>query len=374
MKQGNDEWTNDKFANYDNDGDGVVDDFDVKIDYAEWQDSNLDGNAEKNEPTCYTKGTAPDMTAVFAISPSLTTPVNAKLQIKNGSTILVIKDVELSGNEKTVEGLKWGTGLPENVENSMYTLNWEISFDGGATYSDIGSTATNFFVVYDTPQGSTLTAKRMDWATKNVSFSSTELAEKQIAEAIHNKLAEDPPYDLQENWRNIGNGWELLDDNDKYGQCKEQAYLMQCAMELLGVKHTKVVLVRASTDCNNCIDSESRPCPTHEKDWLCLDYAQTPPPKDGYPPIMHTCEACCVVKSHYYAVWPKVDAGSACGVLKKLIDEKHVIAQRYSFQGNPCSIWPQMPCCKKNNCKSKTYHACPPIDPPIPYPYAEYGQ
>ena len=233
LKQGNDAWTNDSFE----------DDGDVTIDYAEWQDNNLDGTAEKDEPVSYTKGSSPDMTVVLAISPGLTTSVGAKLRVNKGASTLIIKDVSLSGTEITVSGLSWATALPDNVANSTYSFSWAISLDGGATYCDFATTATQFFVVYATPQGSTLTAKRVNWCTQLANMQSTpdEIGDVVGPDAVGgarfgtDSIFGSPP--------SLSTAWEVMDG--KTADCGSLSTLMKYELDLLGATGAEVRFVYA---------------------------------------------------------------------------------------------------------------------------------
>lgn len=137
----------------------------------------------------------------------------------------------------------------------------------------------------------------MDWATDAADGSASEQA---VADAIQDALGGvDPPFEPGEK-EDLGEGWELL-DGFTYGECDEQAHLMELAVRILGVP-AQTRLVYASTDAGagNCVELDARWCPLHGVEFLCLDFYG-----GGTPANMNQFEGCCAAADHYYSVWPK---------------------------------------------------------------------
>lgn len=326
----------------------------------------------KNDPVCFTRGSAPELVKVkLATEPYLSKKVSAKLRVTFSSPaapneLIFEKNIILNGSEWI---LKKDEVIAINAINSFddfvgriaYDHKWELSLDGGSAWTTFFDTHTpgnvdkslDVLLTYATPQGSIVTAKRMYGATSNAGGISTL---RSIAGNIHHNLATSNPPHEDSRLPSVDEGqeWELL-DGKKYGRCNDQAKLMELALEILGIPENKVEtkLVRASKDSLNCLDFESRDCSIHGEEYLCLDFAQ------GLLYTINAYEGVCVVEGHYYAVVPELDATDACEILRLL----KVDMQIYSFYGgshigvDPCQYYPHLECCKTNSC-IPWYHPC----------------
>lgn len=226
-KQDSDEWTND---NYGDNGTPITE--------PEWQDLDLDGAADKDDPVCYTQSSSPEMTAMIHFN--LIYDISAKVKVKNGTTTLVTKDITLSDIDIIVDDLIWSSPLPDTLLTSDYTLTWSISFDGGITYNDFGTSTTRFFVVLNDPDetnscgsDSYLTCKRISEVLDNAGTTSY------IGTIAPNIQQWRDDFGIDTSGRTSGTDgakiWALLDGTEK-GQCKEGSLLMEQAVRLLGIE------------------------------------------------------------------------------------------------------------------------------------------
>ena len=313
-KQGNDTWANDTFR----------DDGNVVIDYPEWQDDNLDGTPEKNEPVCYTGGKTPTMTAVLALPAALPSFASAKLRVTKDGTTLVTKDVSLSASEVTVNNLTWETPLPSILGSSGYTLTWSISLDGGGSYTEIGKSVNWFFVVLGTPKTSNsyleankLTCKRIFEVlerTKDAAAHTGTIAS--YIQQWQRELAPGP--------RTTGvNGsklWALMDRTET-GQCMEGALFMEQAIRLLGIpaehQHVLPTLnpawehVRSAINFVDAVTRSNCDCGVEETLGLYFSSA-------GYLTGWNEGEGCCLVGGKLYAAF----AGNLIGEVGGIVGQR----------------------------------------------------
>ncbi len=221
------------------------------INGAEWQDDDLNGTAEINDPVCYKKGTTttptfPGMTATFKIKPEdVSVSVSGKLKVLCDSVPFVSERTITIPTSGIVSGLNWDTsesGLTTML-NTYMTLDWEFApNDGSAAYSSIGNSETQFFVVYDTPKPTySLTAKRVNWSLNSSTYgdSITECAGK-----MKTKVSGSPGFNYEHPENNLnyntncnGNIWEYLDQNSN-GDCITLAVLACAGLNILGIEAT----------------------------------------------------------------------------------------------------------------------------------------
>ncbi|MDE0298631.1 MAG: hypothetical protein OXN17_08370 [Candidatus Poribacteria bacterium] len=179
------------------------------------------------------------------------------------------------------------------------------------------TTSHTLYQVFATPRGAVkdFTKSHIKTACKMADGKDSEVA---VADAVHNALGDnDPPYDPFEQ-PTLASGWGLLDNPDTYGECDEQAKLMQDIVELLGLTAT-VENVRASTNAGpgNCLDLETQKLNAlNRQEWLLLDFD---PSETGT--YWNNFEACCVTADFYYAVWPKLKGTDDYDILKQLIEQ-----------------------------------------------------
>ena len=310
-KQGTDAWSNDKFG----------DNGDVIINYPEWQDNDLDGTADIDDPVCYTQSSCPNMTAVLAVSPNLSTAVTAKLRVKKGSTELVAKDITLSGSETTVSDLAWAatSALPATLLTSDYALTWSISLDAGSTYCDIGISVNRFFVVLGIPgqvnsygSGNNLTCKRISEVLDNAGTTAN------VGTIAANIQTWRDDYGINNTGATTGvNGakiWALLDFTEK-GQCGEGFILMEQAVRLLGVpaEYQHVFpAISLPVPVHSAASSASAPTREHDSTTENLYMYFT---AAGAFTGWNVGEGCCLVGGKLYAAWAGYRVGESGGVV-----------------------------------------------------------
>ena len=211
-----------------------------------------------------------------------------------------------TGPTYTTTSISSANPLPAKVYKFDYHSDW--IFTDWSSHTDSGMGSNSFLVTWGTPTGSSVTFKRLNWAvTAATNATTAEL----VADGIWNALGNvDPPLEPGENGKSLlpdgGNEWKLLDGTFT-GECDEQARLMKRGVEILG-SSASVALVYASSD-SNAMDMESR-VSAYDPD--LHDYLIY------YYPGPNAFEGCCVSASKWYAVWPKVKAGSALDILRNL--------------------------------------------------------
>ncbi len=201
--------------------------------------------------------------------------------------------------------------LPGFVSIITDSIDWEarLNVNPPLNLDLLRSGPHKVYVTYGPPSGSAQTEKRINWACTQASGGITE---ENIADAIHDALADnDPPYELYEKESN-GSGWTLMAETT-WGDCDDQATLMRLALNLLGVSAT-TAQVAASTNAGAgaCLDLEYKYDGGYRW-WLILDFN----PTAGY--SWNAYEGCCVAAGNYYAVTPKRKASNDYDMLKNEI-------------------------------------------------------
>ena len=202
----------------------------------------------------------------------------------------------------------------------MLSFDWKISLDGGNSYSLMASTDHILFQTWSTPTGTTNTAKRVDWSTWKADLAISDSA---AANGIHNGLGNvDPPYEPGEK-PTLGNSWTLL-DGGTYGECDEQAGLMEDCVEMLGISaSTADVRASSNSGAGNCLDQESK-IEESIKKWLILDF------NTGAGYNWNAFEGCCVTTGSYYAIWPKCKATDDYDMLKNKLATQQYWVKTYN--------------------------------------------
>jgi hypothetical protein len=279
----------------------------------EWipDDSDPNTDPEQNNPISHTKNIklATDITVKIAPS-GLTFDL-----IGDGPNNYVdfTKTAITSTGSDQIVSVTADDNLVNQVDTLEKSISWTIKLtDFNPDYEHNAGTSGphKMYITYGTPSGSVVTEKRMSWSCQKADGSTTD---SEVADAIHNALGDvDPPYEPREK-PSLGSGWPLL-AGTTYGECDEQAGLMELAVELLGLSGD-VRLVRASTNAgaDNCLDYEFRTCPVHGFERLLLDFYG-----GGDPNNMNQFEGCCETAGSYYAVWPKQKATNDYTMLQAL--------------------------------------------------------
>ena len=209
MKTGTDTFTNDEFGS----------EGDTAIVNPIWIDANTDGTPETNDPAAYAVGSSPTLTGV-TLTVSGPAGFSAPAKVKAGPAQNVsgvfnfpAVDVTLSGTTVSVPDLTTADTVGPVVNNSTYDLHWNISADGGATYTEFGLSSHLLFVTIGTPSGyyanPGVTAKRIDRATA-IARGTSDLVTIAQKMAAANELF--PGFDLDGGTDVMGtNHWALLD-------------------------------------------------------------------------------------------------------------------------------------------------------------------
>jgi hypothetical protein len=181
-------------------------------------------------------------------------------------------------------------------------LGAEISYDGGTTYFNVGSSSNKLYVTYGSPVGA-LTQKRIEWCTTKANNLSTPGG---IADAIWGAVATGTTFGNQNT-----DGWALLDGGS--GDCDNQARLMSYVVKLLGISPANVRLVYASTNAGagNCLSLESRVVGS-QTHYLIMDFDTG----SGYG--WNAYEGSCETAGAYYAITPKKKADNDYEMLKSI--------------------------------------------------------
>ncbi len=282
-KQGDDSYENDKFE----------DNGDVAIDYPEWQDENLDGTPEINDPACYKIGAKPQMTAVLTI-PEGVTETSAKLRVLSSQTPFCEKDIKLKAGDNTIPDLKWEYTYFGDISNAEYELKWQISLDGGATFCTIATTTTQMFSVLDKPHGSPVTAKRLDWCTR---LASEKCTPAEIADVIGPDATGSSRFSGEHSIHyDMRTAWEVLDGTE--ADCGTLSTLMKFELEQLGCNGAKVMYVYARHAGWQGLAQESPAGNETDKNGNLLDMWFAVPPlfEDGG----NRYEGCCVFQGKWW--------------------------------------------------------------------------
>ena len=168
-----------------------------------WKDNN-----NPDYPVAYLKGTSPILFAKFTIQPTLTSNVSAHVRIKRGGTIVTASNipVTLTGSEIRVDNISIPFSNLESdqyVKMSKYKFDWEISFDNGSTWKDLGDQSEHkvhflnsnpaneaTFAPFKNFNGTTyngLFDKALEWSTGKIENNESDL--KKIIQKINSRVA-----------------------------------------------------------------------------------------------------------------------------------------------------------------------------------------
>jgi hypothetical protein len=278
----------------------------------EWIPDGPDPNTdpEQNNPISHTKNVKLTVDVAVKVAPSGLT-----FDLTGDGTNNYVDFTKIgltsTGSDQVIT-IPADANLPNQVDILTKSIDWMIKLTDFDSYErDVGISGPHkVYVTYGTPAGSVVTEARMIWACGKAGGA---ISAENVADAMHNALGNvDPPYEPGEK-ASLGSGWPLL-AGTTYGECDEQAGLMELTVEILGVSGN-VRLVRASTNAGagNCLDYEFRICPVHGFERLLLDFYG-----GGTPSNMNQFEGCCETAGSYYAVWPKVKATNDYAMLQAL--------------------------------------------------------
>jgi len=289
----------------------------------EWipDDSDPDTDPEQNNPISHTKNIKLTADVTVKVAP-LGLTFDLVGDGPNNYVDFTKAAITSTGSDQIVS-ITADDNLVNQVDTLEKSISWTIKltdFNPDYEYNAGTSGPHKIYITYGTPSGSVATEKRVNWCCQEANGESTDGG---VADAIHNSLGDvDPPYEPGEK-PSLGSGWPLL-AGTTYGECDEQAGLMELAVELLGLSGD-VRLVRASTNAGagNCLDQESK-TEGGIKKWLILDFDM------GSGHNWNAFEGCCETAGSYYAVWPKHEATDDYDMLKNKIAPQQYWVKTYS--------------------------------------------
>lgn len=108
-----------------------------------------------NHPVSYNHDSLPTAFAKLSVNPAPTSSLSAKIRIlnENSNATLATANVTLLGNNVSVDTIQFEAHLDneKRPKKAEYTFEWEISFDNGQSWQNIGSTTHTFYWTYNTP-------------------------------------------------------------------------------------------------------------------------------------------------------------------------------------------------------------------------------
>ncbi len=125
-----------------------------------WSDLNSDGDAgddgENNSPVAIVRNTIPVLDVKFSLSESIPpTPIFIRGTGPDG--MVFESEVNASGSEIQVNGIESGAPLPNTVRfYNPFTINWDVSLDGGGSFVSAGTTAIKVYSTLDEQFATTL--------------------------------------------------------------------------------------------------------------------------------------------------------------------------------------------------------------------------
>jgi transglutaminase-like putative cysteine protease len=194
-------------------------------------------------PASYTKGVRPTLFAKLAFDPPYTQNISARVRVKRGGVVLGTRTgLTFTGDTGVVDSLPLTVDLEgvSSVKASDYLLDWELSTDGGSTWSTAGRTGphrvywtyaipltppfgnmigNSFPLVYD---------RALEIAT-NAAAGATD--EASIKGRLNTALREQLLYDPNE----AGRGRPLFTAGRKREQCDDISQLMRGLLRSIGI-------------------------------------------------------------------------------------------------------------------------------------------
>lgn len=190
------------------------------------------GATPRETGICYTWESSPEIYATFNISPSLPSPVSAKIRIEGiqkgrSGTLIYEKDVMLSGSFITT-AFTTSDKLKKLIDNTTFDLTWKISFDGGSSYKTIDTSVNKLFVTAGAPGGGNTTLTRIDRVTEECKGL---VNEPNVVQELWEEVAGPAPY-LLGAAQPIPE-WKILDGSP--GECIDIAVLFEDSIQMIGL-------------------------------------------------------------------------------------------------------------------------------------------
>jgi hypothetical protein len=134
-----------------------------------WQDTNIDGSPESNDPVAYSRATRMKVIAKFTIDPPLNTSIEGVTIEGDGPGALDFRvtGVTLSGSTTSIPATPSSDVLP--AETSLFdplSIDWKFSLDG-VNFVDAGSSRHKVYVTLGPPLTYETFLTALDLATAN---------------------------------------------------------------------------------------------------------------------------------------------------------------------------------------------------------------
>ena len=307
----------------------------------DWEDVNSPDNA-----ICYSRGLRLRMEVRVEIKSSGVETPTLRVQGPDGIEATVGVTSQCGTAQRTATMIT--TTLPNYVTRyEPMSLNWSFQRQGENTWTAIGSTAHHLFVSYGTPTyDDPVTGGPTQWRMRNLCGAALDAdTALEVVDGIspsggigiHRWLAGNPPNEppppeditpLERELHEVRD-WRLMSGSPYWGECDEQANMMNRAVTLIGGAEGTVRLINASTDANPLGPRETTTAGalgitedldgdgTMGEESLELIFDFEPP--TGF---WNWFEASLETTSGFYAVWPNYKAQSACELLLTLLTEE----------------------------------------------------
>jgi hypothetical protein len=239
------------------------------------------------------------------------------------------------------------TSLPNYVNRyEPMMLDWSFQRQGETTWTAIRSTYHHVFVSYGTPVfDDPVNGPPTQWRMRNLCGAALNASTAlQVVDGIvppggigiHRWLGGNPPNEPpatvtpEERELHEVSDWRLMSGSPYWGECDEQASIMNLGVKLIGAPGGTVQLIYASTDANPLgLDPETKPAAdlgitedldgdgTIGEEMLELIFDFEPEPAQER--FWNNFEGALQTMGAFYAVWPSHKAPSACELLLWLL-------------------------------------------------------
>lgn len=210
-----------------------------------WTDTDDNTTGEK-KPICYTWESAPTISAKFAVpedkrgkaakikitanevEPNTTVMYNATVNLPNAAEATI--NFTADANNK----------LAKAIASTTFALHWQVSWDNGATWKEMGVSVNPLYVTAGAPVGNA-TVTRIKGVTGAGKQGGND--EKAVVDAICTWIYGNAPFG---HVTTNPPPWNMLDGTE--GDCVTQCTLMQNAIKLIGLTAGDVVFCYVRTD------------------------------------------------------------------------------------------------------------------------------
>jgi hypothetical protein len=195
------------------------------------------------DPACSTGGRVQHVAAVASITtpmPIMTLRIQATDAANSAASMTgTTQNIIPSGTSYAVVQSDMSKSLVTNVMNSYVTFNWCYDLNDRPTPNvSLGSTSHLVFVTYGTPVGSSVSAKRVDWATSGPCKGGSTLNSDDLPRRMQTAVRQQGAGHFQ-GGDALPNPWSLFDPGIK-GPCVTYAAAMGLGLQILGAPTDKI--------------------------------------------------------------------------------------------------------------------------------------